>query len=382
MKHFVILPDSFKGSLTSQEAGHIMAEECRRAFPNCTVCALPVADGGEGTAECFETALGAVRVPCTVSGPFGERVSTFYVRKGTTAIVEMAKAAGLPLAEGRLDPLTATTYGVGELMRHAVEQGCTKLVLGLGGSATNDAGCGMAAALGVRFLDETGKAFVPTGGTLERIAAIDPTPARRLLDSCTLVAMCDIDNPLYGERGAAFVFAPQKGADAAAVRRLDAGLRAFDAAVQRSLGFSVAKLPGAGAAGGMGGGFAALLGGSLQPGIETVLDLVQFETLAADADLILTGEGRLDAQSLSGKVVVGIARRAKKLGVPVVALVGDFEGPLDAVQREGVTAVFGINQPLLTLQEARGQAPLRLRETCRQLFSYTRALEERRTLEC
>lgn len=376
MKKCLVLSDSFKGSLTSAQIGAIVQEEWLRQFPSSSVRAIPVADGGEGTAECFEEALGAKRVWLTVSGPFGEPVSTFYVRHQDTAIIEMAKAAGLPLAEGRLNPGTTTTFGVGELMRHAVLHGAKQLVLGLGGSATNDAGCGMAAALGVKFMDEKGQAFVPCGNTLCRIQSVEVSQAVDLLKECTVTAMCDIDHPLYGPQGAAFVFAPQKGASDDQVKLLDEGLRHFDEVICRCLGKSVADLPGAGAAGGMGGGIAALLGGCLKPGIETVLDLISFETLASDVDLIITGEGRLDAQSLGGKVVIGVARRAKELGVPVVALVGDFEEPLDAVYQEGVTAVFGINQPMITLEEAKHRAPEMLRQTCRNLFLYTRGLEE------
>ena len=377
MRKCIVLSDSFKGSLSSEEIGRIVKEECRRQFPACHVLAFSVADGGEGTAECFEQAVGAKRVPLTVSGPFGEPVHTFYVRKVDTAVIETAKAAGLPMAEGRLDPMTATTYGVGEMMRHAVEHGCKELVLGLGGSATNDAGCGMAAAMGVRFYDKNGKNFIPSGGTLCDIQSVDLTVARTMLASCRVRAMCDIANPLFGENGAAYVFAPQKGADAKMVRLLDAGLIHFADVIENACGRDVSKLSGAGAAGGMGAGISAFFEGTLNPGIEIVLDLIQFEKIAEDADLVITGEGKLDMQSLGGKVVVGVAKRAQRLNVPVAALVGDFnQNALEAAYEAGVTVVFGVNQRIVTLNEARRGAVCALRTTCRNLFAYTKAMEK------
>lgn len=378
MRKCIVLSDSFKGSLSSEEIGRIVKEECKCQFPACHVLAFAVADGGEGTAECFEQAVGAKRVPLTVSGPFGEPVHTFYVRKGNTAVIEMAKAAGLPMAEGRLDPMIATTYGVGEMMRHAVEHGCKELVLGLGGSATNDAGCGMAAAMGVQFYDKSGKNFIPSGGTLCNIRSVDLSAARTMLSSCRVRAMCDITNPLFGENGAAYVFAPQKGADAKTVRLLDAGLVHFADVIESACGKDVSGLSGAGAAGGMGAGISAFFDGALSPGIEIVLDLIQFEKIAEDADLIVTGEGKLDRQSLGGKVVAGVAQRAKRLNVPVAALVGDFDqDALEAVYEADVTAVFGVNQRIVTLEDARKSAACALRTTCRNLFAYTKVMEKR-----
>lgn len=374
MKKCVVLSDSFKGSISSTEIGRIVKEECVRQFTGCAVSAVPVADGGEGTAECFEAALGAVRIPVKVSGPFGEQIDTFYVRKGKTAVIEMAKAAGLPMAAGRLDPLNATTYGVGEMMRHALENGCEELVLGLGGSATNDAGCGMASALGVRFYNTEGQLFIPVGGTLGNIADVDCHGLEQF-GKMNIRAMCDIENPLVGKCGAAYVFAPQKGADEKAVQFLDRGLAHFADVVRDVLGQEVSALPGAGAAGGMGAGVAALLKGDLQPGIEVVMDLIHFEEMVCGADLVITGEGRLDAQSLNGKAVIGVARRAKKLGIPVVALVGDYDkAVLEDAYEAGVTAVFGINQQIVTLEKARAEAPHMLRLACRNLFAYAKAL--------
>lgn len=240
MEKILLVPDSFKGTLSSRQVCQVMAGQLRRFFPQAQVKSIPVADGGEGSVEAFLAAAGGERRTRTVTGPFGEPVEAFYgiLGDGRTAVIEMAACAGLPLAEGRLNPERATTYGVGELLLAAKEAGCTKAILGLGGSCTNDGGAGAAAALGAKFTRADGTAFVPTGGTLGEIAALDVSPVAQALQGMELTAMCDIDNPLYGEAGAAAVFAPQKGADAAMVARLDAGLR--------HLGAGVRPLPGPG----------------------------------------------------------------------------------------------------------------------------------------
>ncbi len=342
----VLIPDSFKGTLSSVEVCRVLRGCVELRLPGCEVRAIPVADGGEGSVDAFLAALGGEKVHARVAGPFFEPVESFYglTDGGKTAIVEMAACAGLPLAGERRDPVLTTTYGVGELIALAVEGGARKIILGLGGSATNDAGCGAAAALGVRFFDRTGTPFVPTGGTLGEVERIDVSAARERLRGVEITAMCDIDNPMYGENGAAYVFAPQKGAGPEQVRALDAGLRRLAGVMRRELGMDFDELPGAGAAGAMGAGVTAFLGASLQSGIESVLNAVDFDRAAADADLIFTGEGRLDSQSLRGKVVIGVARRAKRLGKRVIAIVGGAEGELEAAYAEGVTAVFTTNR--------------------------------------
>lgn len=342
----VLIPDSFKGTLSSVEVCRVLRGCVELRLPGCEVRAIPVADGGEGSVDAFLAALGGEKVHARVAGPFFEPVESFYglTDGGKTAIVEMAACAGLPLAGELRDPALTTTYGVGELIALAVEGGARKIILGLGGSATNDAGCGAAAALGVRFFDRTGTPFVPTGGTLGEVERIDVSAARERLRGVEITAMCDIDNPMYGENGAAYVFAPQKGAGPEQVRALDAGLRRLAGVMRRELGMDFAELPGAGAAGAMGAGVTAFLGASLQSGIESVLNAVDFDRAAADADLIFTGEGRLDSQSLRGKVVIGVARRAKRLGKRVIAIVGGSEGELEAAYAEGVTAVFTTNR--------------------------------------
>ena len=344
MKQCILIPDSFKGTLSAVEFCQLGKEVLEQHLPSCRVLTIPVADGGEGTVDCFVHALQAKKVFVTVAGPWGEQVEACYAVHGDTAFVEMAQAAGLPMVGERKDPSRTTTYGVGEIIRHAVEQGCREIVVGLGGSCTNDAGTGAAAALGVRFFDENGECFTPVGAELDRIASYDAAQARELLQGCTVTAMCDIDNPMYGKQGAAYVFGPQKGADEDMVRQLDAGLRHLAAVMEQQSGADIASIPGAGAAGAFGVGIVAFLGGSLKSGIETVLDCVGFNELLRDTDMVFTGEGQLDSQSLRGKVVIGIARRAAEQNVPVTAIVGSVgEGAAGAYEL-GVTSVFSINR--------------------------------------
>lgn len=344
MRKWIVISDSFKGTLSSREICRLARTAAEKAGFDGELITIPVADGGEGTVDCFAEACGGTLVSLAVSGPFGEPVQAQYARlPDGTAVVECAACAGLPMVEGRQDPERTTTYGVGELIRHAVEHGAARVIVGLGGSCTNDGGCGATAALGVRFTDAGGKTFVPTGGTLQNITGIDVSAARQLLAPVELIAMCDIDNPMYGEHGAAYVFGPQKGADAPMVERLDCGLRALDAAIQRELGSSVAALPGAGAAGAFGAGCVAFLGARLQSGIETVLETVHFDEQLRGCEMVVTGEGKLDEQSVHGKVISGIARHCASAGVEVVALVGALEADADALHRCGLSSARSIN---------------------------------------
>lgn len=358
MEKILLVPDSFKGTLSSRQVCQVMAGQLRRFFPQAQVKSIPVADGGEGSVEAFLAAAGGERRTRTVTGPFGEPVEAFYgvLGDGRTAVIEMAACAGLPLAEGRLNPERATTYGVGELLLAAKEAGCTKAILGLGGSCTNDGGVGAAAALGAKFTRADGTAFVPSGGTLGEIAALDVSPVAQALQGMELTAMCDIDNPLYGDAGAAAVFAPQKGADAAMVARLDAGLRHLGQVSARCLGRDFSHLPGAGAAGGLGFGMAAFCGAQLRMGIDAVLDAVGFDSLLPGTDVVFTGEGKIDSQSARGKVVSGVAVRCRKAGVPVVAVVGQIGQGFEEMYQQGLTAVFSINRAAQPFAESRFHA--------------------------
>lgn len=375
MAKYVLIPDSFKGTLSSEDICRIASEEILRLEPEAEICAIPVADGGEGTVDAFLAAVGGTRaeVPCT--GPCGQEVMGFYgLLPDGTAVVEMAAAAGLPLAGACRDPEKTTTYGVGQLMAHALSRGAKRLVLGLGGSATNDGGCGAAAALGAEFLDAEGRAFVPTGETLTQIAHICMKGLRETLAGAEVTVMCDIDNPLCGPAGAAAVFGPQKGADAAMVARMDAGLRHLAEMLEKDVGMEVLTLAGGGSAGGFGAGAAAFFGGQLRMGIDVVLDLTDFDRKCRGASLVITGEGHLDSQSLRGKTVVGVARRARALGVPAAALVGGCETALDAVYAEGVSGVFPIHPALCTWPQAAARTEEDLRFTVGNLLRFMAAL--------
>ena len=375
MAKYVLIPDSFKGTLSSADICRIASEEILRLEPEAEICAIPVADGGEGTVDAFLAAVGGTRaeVPCT--GPCGQEIRGFYgLLPDGTAVVEMAAAAGLPLAGACRDPERTTTYGVGQLMAHALSRGAKRLVLGLGGSATNDGGCGAAAALGAEFLDAEGRPFVPTGGTLTQIAHIRMKGLRETLAGTEVTVMCDIDNPLCGPAGAAAVFGPQKGADAAMVARMDAGLRHLAEMLEKDVGMEVLTLAGGGSAGGFGAGAAAFFGGQLRMGIDVVLDLTDFDRKCRGASLVITGEGHLDSQSQRGKTVVGVARRARALGVPAAALVGGCETALDAVYAEGVSGVFPIHPALCTWPQAAARTEENLRFTVGNLLRFMAAL--------
>ena len=357
MKKCVVVSDSFKGTVSSREICEIAQRVIPRHFPACEVVCIPVADGGEGTVDCFIQAMGAQRVEVTVTNALGEKSAAAYARIGELAIIEMAAAAGLPQVGALRCPGTATTYGVGELIAHAVDSGCRKILLGLGGSATNDGGCGCAAALGVRFYDADGQSFVPVGDTLGRIARIDTAEAEALLRSVEITVMCDVTNPLYGPTGAAYVFAPQKGADAEKVKSLDAGLRHFGDVIRSQLGIDVSRMPGAGAAGGMGAGCVALLGGTIQSGIDAVLDVTGFDRQLEGADLVITGEGRIDSQSADGKVVSGVARRTRAKGIPLIAIAGGIADSAGAVYDIGVSAMFSTDRAALPVDMLGARSP-------------------------
>ena len=347
MKKIILIPDSFKGTLSAAEFCHISSDVLKKHFPATEIISLPLADGGEGTTDCFLTMDGYTKVTATVKNAFMEDITGYYAVKGNTAVMEMAMCASLPSAKGRENPATTTTYGVGQLICHAVENGAKKIILGLGGSCTNDAGTGMAAALGVQFFDKDGNSFIPTGATLDKITAFNTENTDILLKDVEITAMCDIDNPLYGKNGAAYIFAPQKGADSEMVAVLDEKLKYIASFTEKQTGNNYYDIKGAGAAGGMGFGVCAFLGGSLKPGVNLILETIGFESQLSDTDLIITGEGRLDSQSLSGKAVIGISRIAQKYNVPVIAVVGSVADDVSPVYTQGVTAVFTTNtQPV------------------------------------
>ena len=319
-RSIIIIPDSFKGTLTSEQICNIIAALIRRILPEYEPVPLPVADGGEGSVSAFLNAAGGERIPVRVKDPFFRETEAFFgkLSDAKTGVIEMAAAAGLPLVESEKNPLRATTWGVGELMLAAADHGCTELIIGLGGSATNDGGVGAAAA--------------------------DPGCIDPRIRKMRITAICDIDNPLCGPEGASYVFGPQKGANAEDVRILDSGLLHLAGIMRRDLGESVEQLAGGGAAGGMGAGMKAFFGAELKSGIETVLDASDFDRKIQDAALVITGEGKLDSQSLRGKVIAGVASRAGRYGVPVIVLAGGIEAETDCLDSLGVTAAFSINR--------------------------------------
>lgn len=382
MEKCIIISDSFKGTLSSRDICDIVEKSLADYFPDCELIKVPVADGGEGTVTCFYEACGGDLVDVAVQGPYGETVHAAYVRlPGGEAVVEMASAAGLPQVGDRKNPCKTSTYGVGQIIRHAVEHGARKILLGLGGSCTNDGGCGCAAALGVRFFDHEGNAFIPVGETLDRIEKIDLHEAKAFLRDVQIVVMCDIENPLHGPNGAAYVYAPQKGADAQMVAFLDEQLMSFDAVIQRELGCRVADVPGSGAAGGFGAGMLAFFHAELKPGIETVLDLVKFEELLTGCDVVFTGEGRLDLQSIQGKTIHGVGKRASRCRVPVIAIVGgvtpDVEEICDAPET-GIAAVFSINRQAIPFSESQYQSRENYEYTFRNILRLIRLSENMR----
>ncbi len=369
MSKFILVPDSFKGSLSSMEICAIMSRELLSIYPHADIVSIPVADGGEGTVDAFLAACGGQKISLLSKGPFMEDISSFYglIEKGNTAVIEMAACAGLPLVGTDLHPDRTTTYGVGLLIKDALQRGCQRVIVGLGGSATNDLGVGCAAALGVSFLDQAAKSFIPTGGTLGQVAQIDPGGLLPEVRQAEIITMCDIDNPLYGPNGAAYVFSPQKGADPGMVEFLDGQLQAGAERIKCDLGLDVSDLPGGGAAGGMGAGMVAFLGAKLQMGIEVLLDRVDFDQQMVGTDLVLTGEGKIDSQSLRGKVVIGVARRAKRAGVPVVAVVGTIGDGSDKAYSEGVSAIYSINRVPLPFAEAKKMAQPNMAATMHDL---------------
>lgn len=370
MKKAVVIPDSFKGSLSSSAICDVFKAQINNAFTDCETVYVPVADGGEGSVDCFLYALGGEKVYITVKNAFFEDTKAYYalIDGGQTAVIELASSAGLSFAENRKNPLITTTYGVGQMIADAAERGVKKIIAGLGGSCTNDAFTGAAAAAGIRFINGAGEAFIPTGGTLKDVAHIDCERLQEPLKSVSITAMCDIDNPLFGESGAAYVFAPQKGADSNAVAELDNGLAHISGIIKNDIGFDVSAIPGGGAAGGAGAGIFAFFGAELRSGIDVVLDTVGFEALAKGADYIFTGEGKLDRQSLGGKAVIGIARRAKPLNIPVIAVVGGAEYGLSEVYDEGVTSVFTINRLPQDFSQSRYRAEENLAETVENIL--------------
>jgi len=351
----LVAPDSFKSSLFASQVAVAMEEGIRAVLPQVQVTRLPLSDGGEGLVDALVSASGGEFVTEEVTDPLGRPVSSYWGLMGDkkTAVIEMAAASGLPLLdENERNPMVTTTYGTGQLIKAALDRGCRKLIIGIGGSATNDGGGGMAQALGASLVDEEGRELPFGGGYLHKLRKIDLSRMDSRLKNTRIRVACDVNNPLTGSQGASSVYGPQKGATPDMVEKLDRALKYYAQVIYRDLGIDVENVPGSGAAGGLGAGLMAFLNGELTPGIELVMEAVGLEKELKNCSLILTGEGELDAQSIYGKVPVGVARAAKKENVPVVVLAGSVAEDLGIMHREGITACFSIINKPMNLENA------------------------------
>jgi glycerate 2-kinase len=351
----VVAPDSYKGSLSAVAVAQAIERGVRAVFPGADVVKVPIADGGEGTVDALIVATGGRTIETQVHGPLGEPVSARWgvLGGGGTAVIEMAAASGLPLVPaGKRDPRLTTTRGTGELIRAALDAGLRHLVIGIGGSATNDGGTGMARALGARFLDADGRELPEGGAALARLARIEIQGLDPRLAETEILVACDVDNPLTGPRGASAVYGPQKGATPEMVRELDAALARYGEIARAATGRDVAALSGAGAAGGLGAGLLYFTPAQLRPGVEIVLETTGFDARVQDADLVFTGEGRTDFQTAMGKAPVGVAAAAKRHGVPVICLSGGLGEGADDVLAKGIDALASTMPGPMTLEEA------------------------------
>ena len=373
MNKIIIAPDSFKGTMSSKEICDITAAEILAFNRDTEVISCQVADGGEGTIDSILSRTKGNKERVSVNNPYFEEIDTYYcvIDNGKTAVVETATVIGLPLLDtAKRNPKDTSSYGVGEQINSILERhpNVNEILIGLGGSSTNDAGCGMLSALGIKFLNGKGERFIPVGGTLDKIKSIDISELNPKLKNVDICAMCDINNPLYGKQGAAYVFAPQKGADKDSVKLLDDNLCYFASLTKTELGVDISGISGGGAAGGIGAGLVGFLNAKLTQGIELILNIMRFDELIENADLIITGEGRIDSQSCDGKAISGIIKRAKKNNIPVVALVGDIDGDLSDLYSLGLTAVLSINRLAIPYEKAKLRAKDDLKETVKTLM--------------
>lgn len=351
----VIAPDSFKGTMSSREVCDIVSSAIKSVNPDIETIKIPVSDGGEGLVDAIISSIGGKKIKKIVKGPEFNEVEAQYgiLQNNETAVIEMAAASGLLLLDDQGNPWNTSTFGTGQLIIDAIDLGCKRIILGIGGSATNDAGIGMAAAFGVRFLDAGGEEILLTGGGLEKLVTIDFTDIDKRLREVEIFVACDVDNPLYGESGASYVFAPQKGADSKMVRRLDDNLRKFADLLFKFTGKKVDDIPGTGAAGGLAACLLAFTKARLERGIKIVLDCVGFDKLITNADFIITGEGKIDSQSLRGKVVAGVAGRAALAKIPVIVIAGSVDIADDEdgeFYNKGICAIFSTVKTLGTFE--------------------------------
>lgn len=375
----VVVIDSLKGSLSSIEAGEAAKAGILAANKEAIVVVKPLADGGEGTTEALVCGMNGKMNSLTVTGPIYEPVKAQYGMIDEVAVIEMAQAAGLPqVPTEKRNPLVTTTYGVGEMIKACVEAGCKKFIIGIGGSATNDAGIGMLMALGYKFLDQKGEEIQQGGQGLSQIVSIDDSNVLSGLESCEFKIACDVNNPLYGSQGAAYIYGPQKGATPQIVEQLDQGLRHFAQVIEHYKGKDFATLPGAGAAGGLGFAFTAFLNGTLQSGVQIILEETKLEEALKGADFVLTGEGRLDHQTAMGKAPIGVAKLAKKHGCKVIGVAGSVTKEATACHAEGIDAYFSIVNGAMSLEESMNKevAAENMKQTTQQIFNLIQAVNK------
>ncbi|MEA1939143.1 MAG: glycerate kinase [Candidatus Caldatribacteriota bacterium] len=352
----VVTPDSFKGSLTAVEVSDVIEQGVREIFPEAEIVKIPMADGGDGTVQCLVNATGGEILREKVTGPLGDEVLASYGILGNkkTAVIEMAEASGLTLVpENKRNPLITTTYGTGQLIKAALNQGCRKMIIGIGGSATNDGGAGMVQALGAKLLDKNGEEIGFGGGELKKINRIDISNLdNRLSDTKVLIAS-DVNNPLCGPKGASRIYGPQKGATPEIIEKLDESLAHFAEIVKRDLNKDVKNIPGAGAAGGLGAGLMAFLDAELRPGIDIVIEVVKLEDAVKNADFVITGEGKIDSQTIYGKVPVGVAKISKKYHIPVIAIGAIIDQDAEIVHKYGIDFLVQVSDPPMSLTETK-----------------------------
>lgn len=367
----VVAPDSFKGSLTAAEVSDAIEQGTREIFPEAEIVKIPMADGGDGTVQCLVNATGGEILREKVKGPLGGEVLASYGILGDkkTAVIEMAEASGLTLVpENQRNPLITTTYGTGQLIKAALDQGCRKMIIGIGGSATNDGGAGMLQALGVKLLNQEGKEVGFGGGELKKIFRIDTKYLDNRLSETKVLIASDVSNPLCGPQGASRIYGPQKGATPEIIEELDKSLSYFAELIKRDLNKDVKDIPGAGAAGGLGASLMAFLDAELRPGIEIIIEIVKLEQAIKDADLVITGEGKIDGQTIYGKAPIGVAKIAKKYNIPVIAVAAIIGDDADIVYQYGINTLLKISEPPMSLAEPKSKKVWLIKKSIKQFL--------------
>lgn len=367
----VVAPDSFKGSLTAVEVSDAIGQGVREIFPEAEIVKIPMADGGDGTVQCLVNATGGEILREKVTDPLGDEVWASYGTLGDkkTAVIEMAEASGLTLVpENRRNPLITTTYGTGQLIKAGLDRGCRKMIIGIGGSATNDGGAGMVQALGVKLLDKDGEDVGFGGGELKKVFRIDTKYLDNRLSETKVLIASDVSNPLCGPKGAARVYGPQKGATLEMIKKLDESLAYFAEIIKRDLNKDIKDIPGAGAAGGLGAGLMAFLDAELRPGIEIIIEIVKLEQAIKNADLVITGEGKIDSQTIYGKAPIGVAKIAKKYNIPVIAVAAIIGDDADIVHKYGINTLIKISEPPMGLAEPKSKKVWLIKRSIKQFF--------------